>query len=244
LANIIRKTQFAPYNLTNGTNLKVTGYQDHRMGTMLACVSHILSKGLNKPYPPDFAFTTAHFKKPVLYSSLWATLFPKCQPTTTSGKGSYALPFLSYTDEGVTVPKPTPKNCGKLPHLHATCLSKTPSDKPQPGLLHPPQLAREEVVSHPKYNHQTQPTEPGLVHIFHIPGCPIPMSDKTLAKVQNGNFFALARSIAQETGNMPLTQGTQWATLQVQRDINIKIIIFLFRRSKRQRNFSLFFFAS
>ena len=33
LANIIRKTQFAPYNLTNGTNLKVTGYQDHRMGT-------------------------------------------------------------------------------------------------------------------------------------------------------------------------------------------------------------------
>ena len=40
------------------------------------------------------------------------------------------------------------------------------------------------------------------------------MSDKTLAKVQNGNFFALARSIAQETGNMPLTQGTQWATLQ------------------------------
>ena len=41
------------------------------------------------------------------------------------------------------------------------------------------------------------------------------MSDKTLAKVQNGDFFALARSIAQATGSMPLIQGSLWATMQV-----------------------------
>ena len=142
-------------------------------------------------------------------------MFPKCQPTTTSGRGAYTLPFLTYTDIGTTVQKQTPKNCGKTPHLHASCLSKTPSDNPKPVLLYPPQLAQKEVVSHPKYNHQTQLTESGPVHMFHIPGCPMVMSDKTLAKVQNGNFFALARTITQDTGNMPLIQGTQWATLQV-----------------------------
>ena len=155
---------------------------------------HTQSQSVMAPH-----FTTAHFKKPVLYSSLWATLFPKCQPTTTSGRGAYTLPFLSYTDKGATAPTPAPQTYGQTPHLHATCLSKTPSDNPQPALLHLPQLAQKEVVSHPKYNHLTQLTELGPVHMFHIPGCPMPMSDKTLARVQDGNFFALARTIAQDT---------------------------------------------
>jgi hypothetical protein len=217
LAKIIGKTRFAPYNLINSTNLKAAGYQDQRMGTMLACVSHILSKGLNKPYPSDFVFTSAHFKKPVLYSSLWATLFPKCQPTTPNGKGSYALPFLTLADEGVTAQKPTPRSLasGKVSLLHATCLSKTLSYKPQLDLLHPPHLTQKEKVSHPIYNHLTQSTEPGPVLTFHTLGRPIPMSDKTLAKVQNGDFFALARSIAQATGSMPLIQGSQWPPMQV-----------------------------
>ena len=40
------------------------------------------------------------------------------------------------------------------------------------------------------------------------------MGDKILAQAQNNDFLALARKIAQETGNMPLIQGTQWAPLQ------------------------------
>ena len=70
------------------------------------------------------------------------------------------------------------------------------------------------MVSHPIYNHLTQSTEPGPVLTFHTLGRPTPMSDKTLAKVQNGDFFALARSIAQATGSMPLIQGSQWPTMQ------------------------------
>jgi hypothetical protein len=71
------------------------------------------------------------------------------------------------------------------------------------------------MVSHPIYNHLTQLTEPGPVLTFHTLGRPTQMSDKTLAKVQNGDFFALARSIAQATGSMPLIQGSQWPTMQV-----------------------------
>jgi len=124
LANVIRRTQFAPYNLTNNGNLKAASYQDHRMGTMMACIAHILSKGLDEPYPPEFAFTTTHFKKPVFYSPIWTTLFPKCQPTNPSGRGAYALPFLIQADMGIAVQNPTPKTFTKAPQLHPEAASQ------------------------------------------------------------------------------------------------------------------------
>jgi hypothetical protein len=318
LANVIRRTQFAPYNLTNNGNLKAASYQDHRMGTMMACIAHILSKGLDEPYPPEFAFTATHFKKPVFYSPIWTTLFPKCQPTNPSGRGAYALPFLIQADMGIAVQKPTPKTFTKAPHLHATCLSKIPEDTSQLILMHeharervaialssgitpyplcayilampgphaisarcvqqifllprmlldtlvfmcslytctlcpadfsvaknavghscmhvgedhvgnhlhgicsfaccslsyPPQPAQKDVMTYSQYNHQIQLTVPGSVYTLRISGYPVPMGDKILAQAQSNDFLALTRKIAQETGNMPLIQGTQWAPLQ------------------------------
>ena len=93
-------------------------------------------------------------------------------------------------------------------HLHGTCSFACCS------LSYPPQPAQKDVVTYSQYNHQTQLTVPGSIYTLRISGYPVPMGDKILAQAQNNDFLALARKIAQETGNMPLIQGTQWAPLQ------------------------------
>ena len=132
LVAILARLGFKPYNSIDSRSKQAANYLDHRLGTLLVCLSQLSMRKKREVYAPSFTYTTSHFRTPVRWTDLWASKFPGSVADTPGGTGYYSAPFLTAEDNGAAVKKPSGralKGTVKTPQgfLHTTILGTNPA---------------------------------------------------------------------------------------------------------------------